>query len=130
MDCNIADRSLQPEILDGLAEKISITLHCKSIRVRFGDASGHLEYFLYDDGEVAQGYSFGDDYSAEMAEFGQSPREARANETLVRANGCEYVYFSNDAHPNEDEITGGMEFLNFLFIEQKAELRWNIVINN
>ena len=117
--------SYDPDVLDELAKNISAQLNCDSIRIRFGDASGHLEYTLYSNGNVIEEYSFGDDYSEEMQEYGQSPREAKTNETLVRANGLEYVYFSEEQHPSELEIKGGMEFLNQIFIKLQVELSWD-----
>ena len=114
-----------PYVLDELAKKLSAQLVCNSIRIRFGDASGHLEYTLYSNGKVKEEYSFGNDYSDEMEEYGQNPREAKANETLIRADGFKYAYFSEEQHPSESEIKGGMEFLNKIFIELQAELSWD-----
>ncbi len=117
--------SYDPYVLDELAEKLSEQLNCSCIRIKFGDASGHLEYILYSNGKVTEEYCFGVDYSEEMEEYGQSPREAKANETLVRADGYEYVYFSEGQHPSESEIKGGMEFLNQIFIKHQAEISWD-----
>ena len=116
--------SYDPYVLDELAKKISTQLNCNSIRIRFGDASGHLEYILYSNGKVIEEYSFGDDYSDEMQEYGQKPREAKANETLIRADGLEYVYFSEEQHPSESEIKGGTDFLNKIFVKLQAEISW------
>lgn len=113
-----------PDTLDSLAEEISSRLNCKTIRVRYGDASGHLEYVLFEDGEISESYTYGDDYSDEMREFGKEPREAEANETLIRSGGYEYAYFSKGPHPDETVISGGMDFLNDLFVALEAELSW------
>jgi hypothetical protein len=113
-----------PKTLSTLAETISEKLPCKCIQIDYGDASGILQYSLYQNGKLSERYCYGPDYSEEMQEYGKL-REAQENETLIRDGENEYIYFKKGPHPEESIICGGDEFLDSLLIEQKVIVSWD-----
>ena len=114
----------QRESYIALAIDLSKKWRCQSILFQFGDASGHIECDFYEQGERIEGYSYGPDYSEEMAEYGAPLREAKAHETLVRDGDSEYVYFNPRATQSEIDISGGDDFLDQRFQVYEALLSW------
>jgi len=91
--------SYDPEFFSALAQKISVKLTCACMHFEFGDASGVIEYNLFENGQRTEGYSFGPDYSEEMAEYGGFVREAKDGEILIHDSEQEYIYYNaNTTH--------------------------------
>jgi hypothetical protein len=116
-------QSYDPEFLSNLAGEISSKLNCETIKYEYFDGSGHNEFVLYNEGDIKVRYSYGE-YDEEMAEY-MGEREPKPHEVIVQEGEFEYIYFSEEKHPEKSEIECGSAFLNKLFEDLGASLSWD-----
>lgn len=113
--------------LEFLARKISREFSIKSIFFSYGDASGWMQYTLFDQGTIVEEYSFGINYDDDMLEAGMDPHQDLKEATVVSANEDEkFIFWSSVRSKSDSEICGGETFIDEFLRSHNAYIGWDL----